>query len=241
MPPNIESHHNTEAALATAVELANALREVITKEALPQVLDKINKQYTLEEDKDNLDSCTSDNPSYIGYFCLARVRFLSVLAAGFDPKKVDKRLRKTIAEITSRTSQKLDRWQQKELEKQQDYLNHGVITKQEFETFRSMLSKENEYLHVDHLGSMNLDNWLEDMSDGETDPVKLKAELEKFPPGKANPKELVEHKLIEDLVAVLTAAGMSTSQATLHIAKLAKHFDFNINADSKQVAQPYPG
>ena len=235
MSHKIESHPDTEAALATAVELANALREVLTKEALPKALDKINKQYTLEEDKDNLDSCSSDNPSYIGYFCLARVRFLSVLAAGFDSKKVDKRLRKTIAEITPRTNQNLDRWQQEELEKQQDFLNRGVITKQEYETFRSMLSKENEYLHVDHLGPMNFDNWLEDMSDGETDPVKLKAQLEKAAPGKANPKELVEHKLIEDLVAVLTAAGMSTRQATLHIAKLAKHFNFNINSDYKQV------
>jgi len=230
----IESHPDSEAALATAVELANALREVLTNEALPQALDKINKQYTLEEDKDNLDSCSSDNPSYIGYFCLARVRFLSVLAAGFESEKVDKRLRKTIAEITPRTNQKLDGWQQEELEKQQEFLNRGVITKQEYETFRSMLSKENEYVHVDHLGPMNIDNWLEDMSDGETDPVKLKAELEKYAPGKANPKELVEHKLIEDLVAVLTAAGMSTRQATLHIATLARHFDFNINPDSEQ-------
>ncbi len=235
MPHKIESHPDTEAALATAVELADAVREVLTKEAWPKVLDKINKQYTLEEDKYNLDSCSSDNPSYIGYFCLARVRFLSVLAEGFDSEKADNRLKKTIAEITPKTNPKLDRWQQEELEKQQDFLKRGAITKQEYETFRSILSKENEYLHVDHLGLMNFDNWLKDMSDGETDPVKLKAQLEKVPPGKVNPKELVEHKLIEDLVAVLAAAGMSTTQATLHIANLAKHFNFNINPDSKQV------
>ena len=235
MPHKIESHQDSEAALATAVELADALREVLTKEALPQVLDKINKQYTLEEDKDNLDSCSSDNPSYIGYFCLARVRFLSVLAVGFNSERADKQLRKTIAEITPKTNQQLERWQQEELEKQLDFLNRGVITKQEYETFRSMLTKENEYLHVDHLGPMNFVNWLEHMSDGETDPIKLKAQLEKITPTKANPKELVNRKLIEDLGAVLEAAGMSTRQATLHIAKLAKHFDFNIDSDSKQV------